>query len=33
MVELDPAILGGYILALIALVIGLVYSAFKARCE
>lgn len=33
MVEIDPAILGGYVLALIALVIGLVYSAFKARGE
>jgi hypothetical protein len=33
MVEIDPAILGGYALALVGLAVGLVYSALKARGE
>lgn len=31
MIDLDPAILSGYVLALISLVFGLLYSIYKAR--
>lgn len=31
MVDLDPMILGGYVIAIVVLLIGLVYGFYKAR--